>query len=117
MGKFMPINTKAKPSTCTRCKQPIWDITIDGVRTKLDTSPLPLADELQARLNKQRTFQLHQDRPTFTASLRHQHNIPATKPDTIVIAQHQCQGDTMIATGHPDYWPKSKPTQNQEALF
>lgn len=113
----MPLNTRAKPATCNRCTQPTWDITIEGIRTKLDTSPLPLADELQARLNKQRTYQLHRNGPTFTASIRHQHNIPNTKPDTIVLAQHQCNLNTMIQTGHPDYWPRPTYEDNQEALF
>ena len=76
-----------------------------GMLTTLDVDPLDLLGEIQAKLAGRRTYQIRRHDEGFRASLRTRYNIEPDDHNTkTILALHECQTDTMIATGHPNYF-------------
>lgn len=99
------VSTTSKQDSCRTCRAPTWTMWVDGILTNLDVEPLDLIGEIQARLAGRRTYQIRRHDQGFRASPRNQFNIQPGDHDTkTILALHECRTDSMIATGHPNYF-------------
>lgn len=90
---------------CRSCKRTIWTgLASTGIATKLDTTRLNLAQEIMAKLEGKRTYQIHQSLTSFEATPRLGARLGGG--GAIVLATHICSWHDFNYGSAPDYFAR-----------
>jgi len=92
---------------CPKCYRPIWSgLGYSMISLKLDTDRLNLKDEILAKLDGLRTYEIHRTATSFEVTPRSMGYLTARNP--YVLAEHKCKAVVLFGELASDPWGRGK---------